>query len=177
MLNFSQCYDACETAGHFPFVQRQMMEGSPHYVHEYNENEILMPTPLQWQNFKCCDEFQKILPAPITRTTQTCNALRGFKVYSVLMSDGDRMTAQKMLTKDENLILMVQAFDITEVLPQLKMSPQALNVHHTCYSVLPVPDDLSDHHEILSALATPLLVTTFHFIYSVHASKQRYQRS
>ena len=177
MLTFKEAYEACEREGHFLRFQRDLLQKTPLYVQHYNEQQIIMPTPQMWKEFKFCDEFQRVLPCPITRTEQSCDELRGFRVYSILMTDGDTLLAQKMFTKDQMLLLMVQTCNIDDAMKQLRQSPQALTVFNRCFSVRPVPNDVSDDDQLIQWLSLPLLVTTFHFIYSVHLNRERYVES
>ena len=150
-----------------------MVESAPIHIHQHNDSQMTMPSPQKWREFKYSDDYPRILPSPVVRTDQTSDSLRGFRIYSVLISDGHTLVAHKMMTKDKMLILAVQICEIDRVMEQLRNSPQALNLHSRCFSILPVPNEIDENEPGIKGLALTLSVTTFHFIYSVHQSGEQ----
>jgi len=156
-------------------VPRQHIKDAPLYVRHNGSQEILMPSREAWRNFKISDEFQRILPAPITKTIQTSDGLRGHRIYSILLSDGDNLGAIKLLASDNGLIAMVQAYDIAATLKGVMDEGQPLQVQNRCYCLRPTRKGIPDNDRLFTELGRIFSVSTMHFIYSVHLDRECYQ--
>ncbi|MFA6962736.1 MAG: hypothetical protein WC205_18415 [Opitutaceae bacterium] len=149
---------------------REVLADAPLYVNHHGDSEILMPSRDAWLNFITRDDFQKVLPSPITKTIQTSKGLRGFRIYSILMSDGDRLVAYKILASDTTLGLIIQTHEIADTLKKVTEAGQPLQVSNKCFSVHPSFRELPDTDAAMLQLAKIFSVSTLHFIHSVNLS-------
>lgn len=133
-------------------VPRQLVVDAPLYIRHNGKDEILMPPREAWVGFKIRDEFQKVLPAPITKTIQTSDGLRGHRIYSILIADGENMAAIKMLASDAGLIAMVQAYDIAATLRGATEQGQPLQIRSRCICLRPTRKDIADSDRLFAEL-------------------------
>lgn len=174
MFSFPHALTILEQENLLHPIPRQAIVDAPLFVHHHNNHPIVMPSREQWKAFRTCGEFQRVLPAPITKTIQTSKGLQGFRVYSVLMSDGDKLVTKKILAGDTDLILVLQVFDIDRVLQSVAEEGQVLDVWNRCLLVRPDRREVPETQPPMPDLVKVLAITTMHFLYSIHLEAGRY---
>lgn len=152
-----------------------LIKQAPLFIHHHGNQDVTMPSRSDWEKYSALPEFQKVLPEPIVKTVQASNGLRGFKVYSIFLSDGDKLAAYKMLTKDNALLLVLQVHSISATLEALKQPGQPINVFNKFYTVHPDNREIPESNE-MNEVARILAITTWHLIYSMHLERSNYTR-
>lgn len=175
MISFPHAISLLNQQGLLDPLPLEAVKQAPLFVSHHSDQEIKMPSRQEWQKYIALPEFPKVLPAPITKTIQTANSLRGYRVYSILMSDGDRLLAHKMLANDNLLLLMLQVHPIADTLQKACAEGQPLDLSCKCYTVYPEKKQVPETEPQIASLARTLCVSTMHFIYSIHLGKNRYQ--
>lgn len=175
MYSFPQAISILYEEGLLTTVPRQLIVEAPLYVHHHGDREIAMPSREKWASFKICEEFQRVLPAPITKTIQTSKSLCSFRIYSILMSDGDKLVTQKFLASDTTLMCVMQVYEITRVLRAVTEEKQPLNVWNKCHSLRPRFEEISETKEPMPELTRILGISTMEFLYSVHVDREKYK--
>ena len=165
MYTFDQAIQEATKAGYLPLPIVARLLESPIYIQDYGDQEIAMPSVEAWKNWTPMSDFQRVLPARVTRTIQVCKALRGFSIYSILLSDGVHLAAYKFLAKDAILMLSLQTAQIDGLMAQLRTPGQPIAVVNKCYSVRPVPNEISPSQEGIRDLLKTLWISTLHFIH------------
>jgi len=176
MISFPHSISILSDKGLITPGVREVLADAPLYVNHHGDSEIRMPSRDDWLNFSTRDEYQKILPSPITKTIQTSKGLRGFRIYSILMSDGDKLVAYKILASDTTLGLIIQSHDINDTLKKVTEEGQPIQVSNKCYSVSPSFRELPETDTAMLQLAKIFSVSTLHFIHSVNLSDE-YKKS
>jgi hypothetical protein len=175
MFSFPHAISILEEEGMLTPIPKQVIADAPLYVNHHGDQEITMPSREAWQTFKISGEFQRVLPAPITKTIQTAKSLRSFRIYSILMSDGDKLVTKKILASDTLLLLVLQVFEIDRVLQAVTEPGQPLNAWNKCYSVRPKLEEVPESKAPMPELVKILAISTMNFLYSVHVDPEKYQ--
>ncbi len=175
MFSFPHAISILEEEGMLAPIPKQVIVDAPLYVNHHGDQEITMPSREAWQTFKVSEEFQRILPSPFTKTIQTAKSLRSFRIYSILMSDGDKLVTKKILASDTVLLLVMQVFEIDRVLQAVTEPGQPLNTWNRCWSLRPNMEEVPESKAPMPELVKILAISTMHFLYSVHFDREKYQ--
>lgn len=161
--------------GYIPAQVVARLPGTPLYIHQHGKQEITTPSVAAWKKYRFLDQFQKVLPDPITRTIQTSDGLRGFTISSVLISDGDNLLALKFIMKETRCMLFVQNTQISSLIEKLRTPGQEIPVSNRCFSICPIPNEIPIQAVGMVRIAEILWISTLHFIYSICEDKDTYR--
>ena len=175
MITFEMAVNEAMRLGHISPDIISHLPNAPLYIYRYGKQDMTMPSAEAWQKYSYFEQFQKVLPAPITRTIQTSDSLRGYSIASILVSDGDILGAYKFMLKDQQCILFLQSAHIPSLIARLRVRGQGIDVNNKCFSISPVPNELPIREEPLRNAARILWITTLHFIYTACEEKNDYE--
>lgn len=175
MVTFNEAIHEAMSLGYIPAQVVARLPGTPLYIHQHGIQEITTPSVAAWKKYRFLDQFQKVLPDPITRMIQTSDGLRGFTIFSILISDGDNLLALKFILKESRCMLFVQNAQIPSLIEKLRMPGQEIPVSNRCFSICPVPNEIPIQAEGMLKISEILWISTLHFIYSVCEDKDTYQ--
>ncbi|NCD34564.1 MAG: hypothetical protein EOL87_14260 [Spartobacteria bacterium] len=167
MITFGHAIDEAMRLGYISPQVVARLPGTPIYIHHHGKQEISAPSVEAWKGYRFLDQFQKVLPSPITRTVQTSDGLLNFTVSSILVSDGDNLVAFKFMTKEDRCLLIVQNAQISSLIDKLRVPGQNIQVNNRGFSISPVPNEIPIQAEPMHKIVKILWITTLHFIYSI----------